>query len=178
MVVQDIHIESCNWDARIFYAVTRYDVDAIMQALHRIGCRSQYAAEAYDNLMKNELNSGLTFSNYNRRCSVVVVALYTSAKQFHRCLTHELRHLQSHIASADGMSEKSEKVCYLLDEIVGLVHDTISPMLCECCSNKHRHGYEKARQRHKKSAYGARMPMQGSRSMLSQLRQRRYRTCG
>ena len=170
MVVQDIHIDSCKWDATIFYAVTRYDIDAIMQALHRIGCRAEYAVDAYKNLVRNELNSGLTFSNYNRRTSVVVVALCSSAKQFHRCLIHELRHLQSHIASADGINEKSEKVCYLLDEIVGLVHDTTAPMLCDCCRDKQMHGHEKAGQRHKKSAYGARMPMQGSLRLLPQLR--------
>lgn len=173
MIVQDIHIEDYSWSARIFYAVTRYDVEEIMRSLHAIGCRAEHAAEAYRSLQRNEVGSGLTFSNYRRRQSVVVVALASSAKQFHRCLIHELRHLQSHIASADGLDEKSEQVCYLLDELVGMVHDTCAPMLCGCCREKQTHSHGKARQTDHTGGYGERMPLPRHRyRLLPQLRQR------
>lgn len=166
MVVQDIYIEDYRWSVRIFYAVSGYDVDEIMRALHSIGCTADYAAEAYSNLRRNALNSGLTFSNYRRRQSVVVVALSSSAKQFHRCLIHELRHLQSHIASADNIDEKSEQVCYLLDDIVGLVHETCAPMMCGCCRKKQEHNHETATQTVKRREYGARMPLPSKRRLL------------
>lgn len=172
MLVQDIHIEQYNWDARIFCAVTRYDIDRIMTSLHSIRCRGDHAAGAYRSLQRNALGSGFTFSNYRLRRSVVVVALASSAEQFHRCLIHELRHLQSHIASADDISEKSEQVCYLLDQIVGLTHKVCSPLLCGCCRSKNTHSHDKGRQTEKGKAYGARMPVQKRLYMLPQLRKR------
>lgn len=174
MIVQDIHIEGYSWDVRIFYAVSRYDVGQIMQALHSIGCRATHAADAYRSLQRNALDSGLTFSNYRLRRSVVVVvvvALASSAKQFHRCLIHELRHLQSHIASADNINEKSEQVCYLLDEIVGLVHDECYPLLCSCCRDKNRqyHG-NTGKGKGETASLGRRSPLPVRRRMLPQLR--------
>ena len=172
MIVQDIHIDGYSWDARIFYAVSRYDVDQIMSSLHSIGCRAKYAADAYISLQRNALGSGFTFSNYRMRRSVVVVALASSAEQFHRCLIHEFRHLQSHIASADDISEKSEQVCYLLDQIVGLTHKVCSPLLCGCCRDKQTHGHEKERQGHREKGHTARMPVPRGRTLLPQLRKR------
>lgn len=172
MLVQDIHIEQYNWDARIFCAVTRYDIDRIMTSLHSIRCRGDHAAGAYRSLLRNEMGSGFTFSNYNLRKSVVVVVLTSSAKQFHRCLIHELRHLQSHIASAYSLDEKGEEVCYLLDEIVGLVHEDCAPLMCGCCRGKNTHSHDKGRQTEKGKAYGARMPVPRGRTLLPQLRKR------
>ena len=172
MIVQDIHIKEYHWKARIFYAVTRYDIEEIMHSLHSIGCRAEHAKGAYKSLLRNEVGSGLTFSNYRRRHSVVVVALTSTAEQFHRCLIHELRHLQSHIASADNLDEKSEQVCYLLDELVGLTHQISAPLLCDCCREKQRHDHGKARKTDYTRDYGERMPLPELR-MLPQLRKRK-----
>jgi len=169
MIVQDIYIDDYSWRARIFYAVTRYDVDRIMESLHGIGCRARYAAAAYRSLIRNELNSGFTFSNFNRRCSVVVVALASSSKQFHRCLVHELRHLQSHIASTDNIDEKSEQVCYLLDDLIGLTHDTCSHLLCGCCRKNAIERYGKTEERTQRRTE-TRMPVQARQHVLPKLR--------
>lgn len=47
--------------------------------------------------------------------------------------------MQSHIATAFNIDEKSEEVCYLLDAIVGMIHDDIAPLICNCCRTKHKH---------------------------------------
>lgn len=174
MIVQDIYIEEYAWRAKVFYAVSRYNVDEIMESLHRIGCNARFAADAYRSLCRNELNSGLTFSNFNKRCSVVVVALASSSKQFHRCLIHELRHLQSHIASTDNIDEKSEQVCYLLDSLVGYTHDFCNHLLCGCCRGKTVHSHEKRENgnRQEKRAY-LQMPVR--RNVLPQLRKTNLR---
>lgn len=130
---QRIHIERYYWNVTAYYAVTGYHINEIMSNLGRIGCNGEYMQMAEKNLRENKLNSGLTYSNYAMRETVMVVALASSAKDFHQALMHEVRHLQSHIATAYEIDEKSEDVCYLLDNIVGEIHSVVAPLICECC---------------------------------------------
>lgn len=139
MIRQRFHIEKYNWKVTAYYAITRYNIGEIMYNLKCIGCDGNFMRDAYINLSENKLNSGLTYSNSFLRETVMVVALASSAKQFHRALMHEMRHSQSHIATAFNMNEKGEGVCYLLDDIVGLTHDETAPLICNCCRTKHQH---------------------------------------
>lgn len=143
MIRQRLHIDKYNWNVTAYYAVTGYHFNEIIGSLRRIGCKGENIQTAYTNLKENKLNSGLTYSNYYLRESVMVVALASSAKQFHRALMHEIRHMQSHIATAFNIDEKSEEVCYLLDAIVGMIHDDIAPLICNCCRTKHKHDENK-----------------------------------
>lgn len=136
MIVQRYYIEDYDWAVTAYYAVTRYYIDDIILDLRRIDCDGDFLRQAYRNLKENRLNSGLTYSNYNKRETVKVVALASSAKQFHQALMHEVRHLQSHIATVYGISEKKEGVCYLFDDIVGKIHKVTAPLICECCRKK------------------------------------------
>lgn len=137
MIVQRFYIKKYDWVVTAYYAVTRYYVDEIMENLQRLCTECSFLKRAYRNLKRNSLNSGLTYSDYRKRESVMVVALASSAKQFHKALMHEIRHVQSHIATAYDIDEKSEEVCYLLDDIVGHTHDITAPLLCNCCRDKH-----------------------------------------
>lgn len=139
MIRQRFYIKEYDWWVTAYYAVSRYNIGEIMYSLYSIGCDGEYMQTAYRNLKANKIDSGLTHSNYMTRQSVMVTALSSSAKQFHQALMHEIRHLQSHIATTFFLDEKSEQVCYLLDEIVGLTHETTSKLLCNCCREKHKH---------------------------------------
>lgn len=140
MIRQRFHIDSYDWNVTAYYAITRYNIGEILYNLKCIGCDGDFIKKAYINLSENKLNSGLTYSNYFARETVLVVALSSSAKQFHRALVHEMRHSQSHIATVLNMDEKEEGVCYLLDDIVGLTHDETAPLICNCCrTKKHDH---------------------------------------
>ena len=140
MIVQRFYIDKYDWVVTAYYAVTRYYVDDIMHDLEELCTECDFLDDAYKNLSENKLDSGLTYSNYRKRETILVVALASSAKDFHRALMHEVRHLQSHIATACNIDEKSEEVCYLLDDIVGEIHKTTAPLICECCrTKKHKH---------------------------------------
>lgn len=140
MIRQRLHIDRYYWNVTAYYAVTGYHFNEIVSNLKRIGCDGEYIKTACANLKANKLNSGLTYSNYGLRETVLVVALASSAKDFHRAIMHEVRHLQSHIATAYNIDEKSEEVCYLLDDIVGEIHSVVAPLICECCRIKeHKH---------------------------------------
>lgn len=139
MIIQRLYLQKYDWTITAYYAVSRYYIDKIMDNLERICSEDNYLESAYNNLKRNNLDSGLTYSNYRKKESVLVVALASSAEQFHRALMHEIRHLQSHIATVYNIDEKSEEVCYLLDDIVGEVHKVTAPLICECCRAKHKH---------------------------------------
>ena len=139
MIRQRFHIDRYYWNVTAYYAVSEYHYNEIISSLKRIGCSGEQLQEARTNLLANKLGSGLTYSNYYMRETVMVVALASSAEQFHKALMHEIRHLQSHIATAYNIDEKSEEVCYLLDDIVGEVHNTTAPLICNCCRTKHKH---------------------------------------
>lgn len=132
MILHSYYIPQCDWDVTAYYAVSGYDTERIMGKLAWIGCDDYSMKKAYNNLVQNRLNSGLTYSNYFTRQSVMVVALSSSAKEYHQALMHEIRHLQSHIATTLDIDEKSEAACYLLDYIVGATHDVCSPLICGC----------------------------------------------
>jgi hypothetical protein len=139
MIVKQYYIEKYDWVITAYYAVSRYYVTEIMSDLEKICKEDTFLYSAYHNLKRNSLNSGLTYSNYKKKESIMVVALASSAKQFHMALMHEIMHLQSHIATAYSIDEKSEEVCYLLDDIVGEVHKDVAPLICECCRKKDVH---------------------------------------
>ena len=140
MIRQRFLIERYYWNVTAYYAVSGYHYNEIMGSLRRIGCSGDNLRSAEKNLKENKLDSGLTYSNYAMRETVMVVALASSAKQFHRALMHEIRHLQSHIATAYNIDEKGEEVCYLLDDIVDEVHDKTASLICNCCrTKKHEH---------------------------------------
>lgn len=137
MIRQRFYIAQYDWHVTAYYAITKYNIGEILYNLKCIGCDGDFMEEAYINLSENKLNSGLTYSNYFLRETVKVVAMADSAKQFHRCLIHEIRHLQSHIATTYNLNEKGEQVCYLMDDIIEQVHDTTAHLICNCCRNKH-----------------------------------------
>lgn len=140
MIRQRFHIKRYYWNVTAYYAVKEYHFNEIMSNLKRIGCDGEYIKTACSNLKANKLNSGLTYSNYGLRETVLVVALASSSKDFHRALMHEVRHLQSHVATAYNIDEKGEEVCYLLDDIVGEIHSVVAPLICDCCRIKeHNH---------------------------------------
>ena len=93
MIVQKLYIDKYKWTVTAYYAVTRYYVDEIMENLERLCSEDNYLEGAFRNLEKNSLASGLTYSNFRKKESVLVVALASSAEQFHRALMHEARHL-------------------------------------------------------------------------------------
>jgi len=128
-----------NWEVYCYFATTRYAVDEIMERLHSIGCDSATARDAYSNLCKGELNTGLCYSNFRQRRSVMVVALSSSPAEFINSMHHELTHLQSHIGKVFGLSATGEDVAYLSGEIARELYPHIMHLLCECCRKKNNY---------------------------------------
>lgn len=60
MIYRELNIPKYNWLVHIFYHVTCYWTDEIMDCLKSIGCPPQKLKESYRNLEACKLNTGLT----------------------------------------------------------------------------------------------------------------------
>lgn len=133
MIVQDFYIERYDWHVRVFYAVTTYWVGPIIRELRRIGCAREKLEMAYRNLSSGNLNTGLTYSNFERRETVMVIAKTSSPEQFQNSFDHEKGHLCRHISQTFGIDPYGEEEQYLQGYIGQKMFPVAKKFLCECC---------------------------------------------
>ena len=103
MIVQDFHLKRYKWHVRVYYAVHRYWTEDIVRDLRDAGCRGSQLMTARENLRRGELNTGITYSNFGRRETVMVVSLTSTAAEFLNSWMHEMQHLCRHVAAAFGI---------------------------------------------------------------------------
>ena len=132
MIRQRFKLRKYGWWVYAYYAVSPYDAAEVYDALVDIGCDKFDLDDAWENLTSKELNSGLTYSNFRGRESVIVISKASSAEQFAKSWRHEMGHLATHIASAFKLNLKGEEVQYIGDDIVGETWNIAKEMLCEC----------------------------------------------
>ena len=133
MIVRKIHIPEADWNVCMYFALDTYYVEDIMQSLCDIGCDSQRAKQAYENMMADKKNTGFTYSNYRNRESVMVVSKTTSASDMFNTTIHELVHLASHIAHACDYEPTGETIAYIIGDLAKEIYPDISHLLCEEC---------------------------------------------
>ena len=134
----NLNIPKYNWLVHIFYHVTCYWTDEIMDCLKSIGCPPQKLKESYRNLEACKLNTGLTYSNYHLRESVMVIGKTSSSEEFSDSLMHELRHLEDHIAIVYKMPAGGEEIAYLAGYIGRKLSKDIQMFICSCDCHKHQ----------------------------------------
>ena len=133
MIARKIHIPDSDWIVHMYFALDTYYVEDIMQDLCDIGCDSERAQQAYENMDADKKNTGFTYSNYRSRESVMVVSKTTSAEEFFNTTVHELVHLASHISNACGYEPTGETIAYIIGDLAKEIYPDISHLLCEEC---------------------------------------------
>lgn len=132
MIRQHFHInDPCNWDVICYYAVTHYEVEEIIESMRNAGATDKSLDRAYENLSSGNMNTGLCYSG--NHCSVLVISVTSSSKQFANSLFHEVHHLATQIAATVGYDLKGEEVCYLAGKIGENMYPIIRHYLCEYC---------------------------------------------
>lgn len=137
MIKFNILLPDYKWKVNIYIAVHQYHKDEILDKMRSLGASDNNINDAYINLSSGQLNTGLTFTNPQKRESVLVIALTSSSREFMNSFTHEIRHLEQHIANACGIDENSEEACYLSGDLAYRMFPFCKDFLCECCRNKH-----------------------------------------
>ena len=138
MIRQQFDISKYDWKVEVYYAVDCYYPDELMGRLYDIGCRGDDLQTAYENLSAGKPDTGLTYSNYGTRQTVMVIGITSSAAQFQNSYDHERKHLEAHIAAALGIDPWGEEICYLSGEIGQLMFEKARLMLCDCDCCKHK----------------------------------------
>lgn len=128
-----------NWEIYAYFAMTTYYTDEIMEHLWSIGVDVANARKAYRNLSSGELDTGLCYSNYKRKKTVLVVAKTSSAAEFLNSLTHEVTHACTHIAEEMGVNHKSEDFAYMVGETCREMFPYVKELMCDCCRKKSTH---------------------------------------
>lgn len=137
MQVVDVYIKRCRWWVRIYFSVTCYHTDRILDDLDYLNCSDEIYNRAQRHLRRGNLNTGLTYSNARARKSVMVVGLSSTMGQFLNSFEHELRHLIDDIAGSLDIAIKGEDVAYLTGDMNALLFEDIHPFICcsENCKN-------------------------------------------
>lgn len=143
MIRQDIYIKEWDWTVHAFFSVSTYWVDEIMELLWEIGCDGDTAKKAYENLSESKLNSGLCYSNYRNKESVLVIAKTSSADEFFNSFLHEVCHLQAHVCDVYYLSPTGEDIAYFTGDLSMRLFPKIKHLLCDCCRKKKEKHYEK-----------------------------------
>lgn len=139
MIHQRIYIkEYDNWQLDIYYGVTHFEVDEIMENLYDIGCDSMSARRAYANITSGNLNTGLTYSNYANKQSVIVIGVSENREEFFNSLAHEFLHLTAHISVVYKLDMYGEDVCYLIGSIASYAYRVANKFFCKCGNCKEK----------------------------------------
>ena len=143
MIIKDFYIRKYDWELRCYFAVDSYYAHEIMEDLYKLGINPNSAKRAFRNLLESNDNTGLCYSSFEDRKSVIVTSLTTEAKEFAHSWVHEITHCACHIAQVDCIDLKSEQFCYLVGDIAKMTFKNVSKLLCDCCKKKQRKYYGK-----------------------------------
>lgn len=135
MLIQDFYIRKYKWNVKVFYAVNCYYTARIVNELKKVGCSGDNLERAYNNLRSCNLDTGITYSNFRKRETVMVISLTSSADEFQSSWDHEKGHLVKHIAQCFGLDPYGEDQQYLSGEIGKLMFPFARIFLCEHCRN-------------------------------------------
>lgn len=133
MIRQEIYIPKYDWRVRIYYAVTTYWTERIANDLWDIGCRGDSLAKAVRNLRSGDLNTGITYSNFRERETVMVISRTSSPEEFLNSWEHEKKHLARHIEQAYGIDPFGEEAAYLEGTIAQKMFPVARKFICEHC---------------------------------------------
>ena len=136
MIVQDFHIMRYRWRVRVYYAVTAYRTDDILRDFAEAGCKGSQLKRAYNSLKRNVLDTGITYSNFGRRETVMVISLTSTAAEFLNSWMHEMQHVCRHVAAAFGIDPYGEEAAYLAGDVGQRMFPAARRFLCDCCRGK------------------------------------------
>lgn len=133
MIVQNIYLEDLDWHITVYYAVNEYYADEILDELKFVGCSKPELKKAERMLRNKFYDSGMTYSNFKERYSVLVIGLTTSAEEFQNTFDHEKGHLVMHISDAYNIDPYSEEYQYLAGIIGQKMFKIAKRFLCDHC---------------------------------------------
>ena len=117
-----IHLKEYDWTVYIFFYSRPSDSDEILGYLKSFGCKGDNLYNARKSLKNGRKNEGLTYSNYIKRVSVLVVGETSSFDELMNSSAHEIDHLAKHIVEANGVDVFSEEASYIVGDLTQKIY--------------------------------------------------------
>ena len=133
ILAQEFTLTKWDWRVRVFYVVDLIPIDFIIEELYGIGCTEKDVDNAVEVLGSEKDNRGITFSNDEKRESIIVIGETSCPAQFSNSFDHEKLHLSMHIARVDNIDPFGEELAYLAGEIGFQTFPIAKRFLCEHC---------------------------------------------
>lgn len=118
---QQLKMGKFDWCITIYYTVDSAQKKEIIGELEEMGCDKQTLDSITKNLEKASKDTGFTYSNYERQCSIVVIHKASSIGEFINTFEHEKNHLEMHICEALDINPYSEKAAHMSGDLAQLI---------------------------------------------------------
>ncbi len=138
MFIQDIYIERADWYVKVFHAVDAMWADEITDYLVHAGCRGENLEDATSQLWSGLPNKGLTYSNLDKRETIMVIGFTSNGQEYWNTLDHEKQHLLQDISVKCGIDPFGEEISYISGEFIRSVYTDAKDLLCDCCRKKYK----------------------------------------
>lgn len=107
-VRQHLKMDKFDWCITIHYMVNEAQKREIVRELQNMGCEGTTLESIQRNLKDAKEDTGFTYSNFDRRCSVIVIHKSSSIGEFINTFEHEKNHVEMHICEALDINPYSE----------------------------------------------------------------------
>lgn len=114
-------MDKFDWNITIYYTVNDSQKKEILGRLEEIGCEQQTIKSIAMNLEKAKEDTGFTYSNYEKQCSIVVIHKASSIGEFINTFEHEKNHLEMHICEALDINPYSETAAHMSGDLAQLI---------------------------------------------------------
>ena len=118
---QNFKLSKYDWNIIIYYTVNDTEKKEIIDMLEGLDCTSNTLESIKSNLSKSELDTGFTYSSYEKQCSILVVHKASSIGEFINTFEHEKNHLEMHICEALSINPYSEEAAHLSGKTAQLI---------------------------------------------------------
>lgn len=130
MIGQYFNIPKYDWEVKVYYDVTKYDIDFCIKKLRKLTTQFKHIKECKETLDTNKKDRAYIYSSYRTKATVIFIGEYSSTGELIDTITHEANHLKSHIATYYNLDEKDEEVCYIIGNIAKEMSSLFIPFIC------------------------------------------------
>lgn len=116
MIHYKVIFDKYNWNVEVYIILEQADNNRIMKSLAEMKCSEDIMYKAYENL-RSEEDTGFTYTNSNKRHSLMVINKSSSMYEFINTYNHEKNHVEMHICEELGIDPYSEEAAYLSGEL-------------------------------------------------------------
>lgn len=120
-MVQHLKMNKYDWNITIYYTVDSIQKEEILHKLKEYNCTKDILDSIKNNLSNAYEDTGFTYSNYEKQCSVLVIHKASSIGEFINTFEHEKNHLEMHICEALDINPYSEEAAHMSGDLAQLI---------------------------------------------------------